>query len=215
VTEPLRVLIVEDCPSDAELMVLRLEDEGFDQPQVDLADGSLVGVEALVRLQHQERGLLPPEQFIPLAEELGIVGEIGEWVAPVSCRQVAAWQADGLVVPRVAVNLSAQQLEREDLAMTAGDTARFGGEEFALSITDVDEPALRAIAERFRVLVERSRVRAGQQDLRIAISIGGTVAGIGDTAEAIFERADAALYRAKEGGRNRVRLAGDAEASTG
>jgi diguanylate cyclase (GGDEF)-like protein len=94
------------------------------------------------------------------------------------------------------------------------DIARFGGEEFALTITDVNEPALRAIAERFRVLVRRSRVRVGQQDLPVTISVGGTIAEVGDTAEAIFERADAALYRAKEGGRNRVRLAGDAGAST-
>jgi len=93
------------------------------------------------------------------------------------------------------------------------DIARFGGEELALTITDVDELRLRAIAERFRVLVQRSRVGVGQRDLLITISVGGTIAEVGDTAEAIFERADAALYRAKEGGRNRVRLAGDAGAA--
>jgi diguanylate cyclase (GGDEF)-like protein/PAS domain S-box-containing protein len=94
------------------------------------------------------------------------------------------------------------------------DIARFGGEEFALTITDVDEPDLRALAERFRALVERSRVRTAELDLVVTISLGGTIARIGDTAEAIFERADAALYQAKEGGRNSVRLAGDARAST-
>ena len=93
------------------------------------------------------------------------------------------------------------------------DIARFGGEELALTITDVDELRLRAIAERFRVLVQRSRVGVGQRDLLITISVGGTIAEVGGTAEAIFERADAALYRAKEGGRNRVRLAGDAGAA--
>jgi len=91
--------------------------------------------------------------------------------------------------------------------------ARFGGEEFALTITDVDEASLRAIAERFRVLVERSRVTANGQDLQVTISIGGAIAEVGDTAETLFERADAALYRAKEGGRNRVVLAGDPGAS--
>lgn len=97
----------------------------------------------------------------------------------------------------------------------AGDEiARFGGEEFILTITDVDEPALRAIAKRFRVLVERSRVRTGELDLAVTISIGGAIAGVGDTAEAIFERAAAALDRAKEGGRNRVQLAGDEDAPT-
>lgn len=91
--------------------------------------------------------------------------------------------------------------------------ARFGGEEFALTITDVDEAGLRAIAERFRILVERSRVTANGQDLQVTISVGGTIAEVADTAEALFERADAALYRAKAGGRNRVVLAGEAEGS--
>ncbi len=70
---------------------------------------------------------------------------------------------------------------------------------------------LRAIAGRFRALVERSRVVTERQELRVTVSIGGAIAEVGNTAEAIFERADAALYRAKEGGRNRVVLAGDAE----
>jgi diguanylate cyclase (GGDEF)-like protein len=82
-----------------------------------------------------------------------------------------------------------------------------------LSITDVDDSSLRAIAERFRVLVERSRVTANGQDLQVTISIGGAIAEVGDTAETLFERADAALDRAKEGGRNRVVLAGHPEAS--
>jgi diguanylate cyclase (GGDEF)-like protein/PAS domain S-box-containing protein len=91
--------------------------------------------------------------------------------------------------------------------------ARFGGDEFALTITDVDEASLRAIAERFRVLVEKSRVTANGQDLHVTISVGGSIAEVGDTAESLFERADAALYQAKARGRNRVVLAGDAEAS--
>ena len=94
------------------------------------------------------------------------------------------------------------------------DIARYGGEEFVLTITDVDAVALRAIAGRFRALVERSSFRAGERDLRITVSLGGTLAEVGDRSEAIFERADAALYRAKEGGRNRVCLHGDAEVAT-
>ncbi len=99
-------------------------------------------------------------------------------------------------------------------ASRAGDDlARFGGEEFALTITDVDGPALRKVAERFRVLVQQTRVRDATADveLGVTISIGGTVAVPGDTAEAIFGRADAALYTAKASGRNVVRLAEDAE----
>lgn len=109
------------------------------QPQVDMADRSLVGVEALVRWQHPKRGLVPPGEFIPLAEEIGIIGEIGEWVLAESCRQVAAWQADGIPVPRVAVNLSPLQLERADLAATvraALDAAGIGPERLELEVTE-------------------------------------------------------------------------------
>ncbi len=109
----------------------------------------------------------------------------------------------------VALRTVARTLLESSRAMD--DIARFGGEEFVLTITDVDAAALRGIAERFRALVERSRVRSDDRDLRITISLGGTIAAVGETAEVIFERADAALYRAKEGGRNRVVLHGDAE----
>ena len=70
---------------------------------------------------------------------MGIIDEIGEWVLAESCRQIAAWQADGLAVPRVAVNLSARQLEREDLAMTVGavlDAAAIGPERLELEVTE-------------------------------------------------------------------------------
>jgi diguanylate cyclase (GGDEF)-like protein/PAS domain S-box-containing protein len=93
------------------------------------------------------------------------------------------------------------------------DIARFGGEEFALTVSDVGEPELRSIAERFRVLVAQSRVQTGTESLRVTISVGGTLAAVGDSAETIFERADAALYRAKEGGRNRVDVLRDPEAA--
>lgn len=79
------------------------------QPQF-LADGrTLTGVEALLRWQHPSRGLVPPGDFIPALEELGLVVEAGDWVIAEACRQIAAWQAQGLAVPKVSVNLSARQ----------------------------------------------------------------------------------------------------------
>jgi diguanylate cyclase (GGDEF)-like protein/PAS domain S-box-containing protein len=93
-----------------------------------------------------------------------------------------------------------------EASRAADDISRFGGEEFALTIVDVDGPILQAIAERFRALVETSSVRSGEHDLKVTVSLGGTIASVGDTAAAIFERADAALYQAKAGGRNRVVL---------
>jgi diguanylate cyclase (GGDEF)-like protein/PAS domain S-box-containing protein len=84
------------------------------------------------------------------------------------------------------------------------DIARFGGEEFVLTIVDVDRDGLRAIADRFRAMVERSSIRTDHGDLHVTISIGGTLAAVGEAADTVFTRADTALYEAKRGGRNRV-----------
>jgi len=84
------------------------------------------------------------------------------------------------------------------------EIARFGGEEFAITIVDLDRASLRAVAERYRALVERSAIRAGARELHITVSIGGTQASVGEDAAEIFARADAALYDAKQSGRNRV-----------
>ncbi|QDQ27379.1 EAL domain-containing protein [Chitinimonas arctica] len=86
------------------------------QPQVDMGSGRIVGVEALIRWRHPERGLVGPMQFIPIAEERGLIGAIGQWVLREACRQNQAWQAEGLPPIEVAVNLSAMQFYGRDLA---------------------------------------------------------------------------------------------------
>ena len=79
------------------------------QPQVDTRSGSVVGAEALVRWEHPEKGMIPPFRFIPLMEEMGYIGALGEWVLREACRQMKAFEADGFKLPKVAVNVSALQ----------------------------------------------------------------------------------------------------------
>ena len=85
------------------------------QPQLSLKDGSISGMEALVRWRHPTRGLVPPGQFIPLAEETGLIIPLGEWILRTACTQAAAWLAAGMPSIRVAVNLSARQFQDEGL----------------------------------------------------------------------------------------------------
>jgi diguanylate cyclase len=85
------------------------------QPKVEVASGRLVGVEALVRWQHPEQGLLPPARFIPLSEELGLIAGIGEWVLLNACREAARWMERVGTPFTVAVNVSKLQVSSGDL----------------------------------------------------------------------------------------------------
>ena len=88
------------------------------QPIVDMASGKLAGLEALLRWQHPEQGLIPPLKFIPLAEETGLIVPIGEWVLRSACMQLKAWQDQGYDVPRLAINLSVKQFRQKTLTQT-------------------------------------------------------------------------------------------------
>ncbi len=85
------------------------------QRKVDLGSGAIVGAEALLRWNHPELGLLRPERFIPLAEETGLIVQIGEWAMHATCRQTRAWLDQGLKPGLVSVNLSARQFRQEGL----------------------------------------------------------------------------------------------------
>ena len=111
------------------------------QPQIDLATGRLVCLEALVRWMHPTQGIVPPNDFIPSAELSGLIVPLGDWILETACRQVALWQASGHPDLRLAVNLSARQFHQNRLA------------------------------EKVRVMVERSGILAGSLELEITESV--------------------------------------------
>ena len=88
------------------------------QPQVDLASGAMVGVEALLRWQHPTMGSIPPSRFIPVAEESGFISEVGIWVLREACQQMRNWMDGGIGISKVAVNVSLKQFERSGFVDT-------------------------------------------------------------------------------------------------
>jgi len=94
----------------------RSEFEVYYQPKVELKTGKITGSEALVRWNHPERGLVYPVDFIPLAEEMGLIIPLGEWVLRTACKQTKIWQEAGFSPLRVAVNLSGRQFNQKNLS---------------------------------------------------------------------------------------------------
>ncbi|MBW2466123.1 MAG: EAL domain-containing protein, partial [Deltaproteobacteria bacterium] len=88
----------------------------FYQPLINLKDNKLIGMEALIRWQHPEKGMIPPGDFIPLAEETGLIVPIGEWVLRTACNQNKKWQNLGYPPVKVSVNMSGLQFNKENLA---------------------------------------------------------------------------------------------------
>ncbi|WP_020652663.1 putative bifunctional diguanylate cyclase/phosphodiesterase [Massilia niastensis] len=93
------------------------------QPKFEIASGRIVGAEALVRWVHPQRGLIPPVEFIPLAETTGLIVQVGEWVLEQACAQAAIWQRAGLSPFRLAVNVSAREFT-QSLPSRVADTLR-------------------------------------------------------------------------------------------
>ena len=96
------------------------------QPKVRIDSGEIIGAEALVRWQHPSEGMIPPGEFIPVAEETGLVVQIGEWVLEQACLQAQAWQRAGLPLLKIAVNISARQINAGLPRTVAALLARLG-----------------------------------------------------------------------------------------
>jgi diguanylate cyclase (GGDEF)-like protein len=114
------------------------------QPVIELATNNVTGLEALVRWQHPQRGLVPPAEFIPVAEETGLIVPIGRWVLREACRQVAAWQADRAVplTVRISVNISVKQLEDPTFVSDVGQALRESGLSPKSLILEITEAVL-------------------------------------------------------------------------
>lgn len=97
------------------------------QPQVRIDSGIVCGVEALTRWSHPMLGNIPPDRFIPVAEESGLIEPLGMWVLDTACRQLSEWQAGGLMVPNISVNLSALHFRNDALATTIAGLLRKHG----------------------------------------------------------------------------------------
>jgi len=109
------------------------------QPRVDLKTRSIVGVEALIRWQHPRWGLLPPERFIPLAEETGLIVSIGDWVLRTAFAQSKSWQDAGMPRLTMSVNLSARQFKQKDLVKSVAralQATRLDGRCVELELTE-------------------------------------------------------------------------------
>lgn len=117
----INIFTQETCLRNA---LKRSEFEVYYEPQIEIKTGKIIGAEALVRWNHPERGRVSPGEFIPMAEEMGLIAPLGEWVLETACRQTKAWQTQGLPPLRVAVNLSARQFEQKNLTERVSEILR-------------------------------------------------------------------------------------------
>ncbi|WP_374661301.1 putative bifunctional diguanylate cyclase/phosphodiesterase [Inhella sp.] len=140
------------------------------QPKVCARSGRLLGLEALLRWNRPGHGLVPPSEFIPLAEERGLILPIGRWVIRQACEQLARWRAQGLSVPPLALNVSAHQFGDPGLLDDLGQAMRLAGLPAGQLELELTESVLMAEPERARRLLRRM----AEMGVRIAIDDFGT-----------------------------------------
>lgn len=128
--------------SDLHRAVERKEFKLYYQPQIDIHSGKLIGAEALIRWQHVERGFIPPDIFIPLAEETGLITQIGEWVFNEACKSISQWTKSGFPVPRMAINVSGRQFREKTFLSSLGNIIHYSGADPQLITIEITESLL-------------------------------------------------------------------------
>ena len=140
------------------------------QPKFNAPNGPIMGVEALVRWQHPQRGLVPADEFIPLAEKTGLIVPLGAWVLDEACRQMAQWHREGRIAWTVAVNLSALQFGHAALIDTVRDTlARHALDPRSLTLEITESTAMRDVDASLQILQQLDAM-----GVRISIDDFGT-----------------------------------------
>jgi diguanylate cyclase (GGDEF)-like protein/PAS domain S-box-containing protein len=140
------------------------------QPRVSVETGQVLGAEALIRWQHPDLGLVPPVEFIPLAEETGMIVDIGRWAIDTACAQAAAWRAQGLAPLRMAVNVSARQFSGDDLARHVSETIAARGLPAEFLELEITESLVAESVERAAQVLARIRALG----VRVALDDFGT-----------------------------------------
>jgi diguanylate cyclase (GGDEF)-like protein len=141
--------------SDLHIAITQNQLELYYQPKVDTVTGKVKSAEALIRWVHPKRGVVEPVDFIPLAEECGLIGAIGEWVIREACRQARAWQDSGLATLRVSVNLSASQFRDHALVETIATALRESKLEPRYLEVELTESAVMSDPEQSIAILER------------------------------------------------------------
>lgn len=140
------------------------------QPKVEIKSGRITGVEALIRWRHPELGDVSPVRFIPIAEETGLIVQIGQWVLRTACLQNKAWQDQGLPRLCVAVNLSARQFSNEDLLVDVASTLKETGLDPAFLELEITESMIMHNVDKAVQLL----VKLKSMGVRLAIDDFGT-----------------------------------------
>ena len=161
-----RIEVASDLRRALEQQELRV----YFQPVHDLTTSRMVGVEALVRWQHPQRGLVAPGEFIPIAERTGLIAEIDAWVLEQACRQMCQWQAAGVDLSFVAVNISSRLFARPELYQLVSTVLADTGLNPALLELEVTESA---VMDNSEVALEQMH-RLRELGLRLAIDDFGT-----------------------------------------